>query len=55
MLRGVARLMRHVRAGDRILLRDRGLIFRPEVVKVEAYRKEYDNLQEHLTALIRGK
>jgi hypothetical protein len=55
MLRGVARLMWHVRAGDRILLRDRGLIFRPEVVKVDAYRKEYDNLQEHLTALIRGK
>ena len=28
MLRGVARLMWHLRAGDRILLRDRGLIFR---------------------------
>jgi hypothetical protein len=54
MIRSVARLMWHVRDGDRILLRDRGLIVRPETVKVPAYQKEYDDLLEQLKALIRG-
>ncbi|HEV3243872.1 MAG TPA: hypothetical protein VGZ31_05620 [Chthoniobacterales bacterium] len=55
MMRRVLQLMWHSRAGNRIFVREKGLILRPEKIIVDSYRKEYDQLREEITNLIRGE
>jgi hypothetical protein len=53
ILPGVVRLMWHRREGDRIRLRDRGLLLRPATVRAACHKREYDALVDRLTALLR--
>lgn len=53
ILPGVVRLMWHRREGDRIKLRERGLLLRPAAVRVPRYKREYDALVDRLTELLR--
>lgn len=53
MIRRVVRLMWHRRLADgTITVRDRGLILRPETVRVQKYQKEYDSLLDRLRVLL---
>lgn len=53
ILPNVAALMWHSRSGDIIQVQDRGLLLRPRIVKVEAYRKRYEALTERLNQVMR--
>ena len=50
----VVRLMWYQKVGDKRYLGDRGLIYRPrpEEIRVEAYRKEYDDLVQRISRLL---
>lgn len=47
MMANITRLVWHERQGDNIYALDKGLIFAPKSVKVEAYKAEYDDLLAH--------
>lgn len=55
MFGSVARMMWGRRVGNTIQVRGRGLILRPEIesIHVEQYRREYEELIEHLGHLLR--
>ncbi|MFQ5798915.1 MAG: hypothetical protein ACE5H0_09520 [Bacteroidota bacterium] len=57
MLKQVVRLMWHMRSGDRVSVRGRGLILRPEIadIRVDEYKREYEELIEHLKSLFPGE
>ena len=50
----VAHLMWYKKQGNTVYLGERGLIYRPKEVKYEPYKREYDRLDEHLRALLKG-
>jgi hypothetical protein len=52
MLPAIASMMWHRRGGNRIYLRERGLIFRPKAVKVPEYQGEYDDLIDRFRRLL---
>lgn len=52
MLPIIARMMWHWKDGNRVFVRERGLIFRPKRVAVEAYQHKYDELVERFTRLL---
>ena len=55
LMQQIVSLLWHTRDGNRIITLEKGLIFRPLVVKVPAYKKEYEDLLEHLTSLLNKK
>lgn len=54
MLRQVVAIMWHKKVGDKLLVRGRGLILRPEIsqIRVREYRQEYEALIEKLKELL---
>jgi hypothetical protein len=52
MMADVTRLIWHKTVGDAIYALDRGLIFRPQNIKVESYQSEYTALLEHINLLV---
>jgi hypothetical protein len=53
MLPRIVSMMWHRREGDRIYLREYGLMFRPKEIQVDFHQEEYDQLAEHLAALLK--
>mgnify|MGYP001603206557 CR=1 FL=1 len=53
MMPAVTRLIWHERAGESIYAFERGLLFRPKVVKIPAYKSEYDALLARINALLK--
>jgi hypothetical protein len=48
MMPPLVSMMWHRRRGNRVLVRERGLILRPEEIRVPAYEAEYDRLVQRL-------
>ena len=48
----VVKMMWHVKEGDTFNVVGKGLIIRPENIKVEAYKKKYEGLYKHINVLI---
>lgn len=52
LMEKVAPMIWHRRSGDVAYLRDYGLMLRPQTIRVPHYQQKYDDLVEHLTALV---
>ena len=53
MLSKVVRMMHHKVEGNKRLLREYGLLLRPKEVDLPAYKRDYDDLIEHLHAVLK--
>jgi hypothetical protein len=54
MMANISKLIWCERNGDELYPFERGLIFRPKDIKVEAYKKEYDDLLAWINELLKG-
>jgi hypothetical protein len=52
LLAKIIRMMWHVRENNLIRIREYGLLFRPKEVKVQAYKRQYDDFIQHLRTLL---
>ena len=53
MMANISKLIWCERNGDELYPYERGLIFRPKDIKVEAYKKEYDDLLAWINELLK--
>jgi hypothetical protein len=52
MFPSIVKMMWHLKVGNTLYLRDRGLLFRPKTVRLPAYQNAYNDLTEHLITLL---
>lgn len=54
MLPRIVSMMWHKRENNRVKIKEYGLLFRPKDIKVEEYKREYDELTQHMVNILSG-
>lgn len=52
LLPKIIKMMWHKRRNDRVIIKEYGLLIRPKEVKVEEYKRKYDELTLHLASIL---
>lgn len=54
MLPNIVRMMWHKRDNSDVQIKDYGLLYRPKKVRVDEYRRQYNELTNHFVRILRG-